>query len=100
MSGREGEPETSRWRGSEAQRVGGHHAAVLHHGGADGSQVVEELLGLARAQSLDVGQDPLVRLEEESGQRDTLRSARAHTPAFHKINLRRLCKRVWQKQTP
>lgn len=49
---------------SEAQRVRGHHAAVLHHGGADGSQVLEELLGIPGAQSLDVSQDPLVRLQE------------------------------------
>lgn len=42
----------------------GHHAAVLHHGGADGSQVLEELLGIAGAQGLGVGQDPLVRLQE------------------------------------
>lgn len=41
----------------------GHHAAVLHHGGADGPQVLVELLGIWRAQALDVGQDPLVRLQ-------------------------------------
>lgn len=48
---------------SEAQRVHGHHAAVLHHGAADGPQILEELLGVWRAQGLDVCQDPLVRLQ-------------------------------------
>lgn len=56
---------------SEAQRVRGHHAAVLHHGGADGPQVLEELLGFPGAQSLDVSQDPLVRLQEWQSDRDS-----------------------------
>ena len=38
-----------RGRGLEAQRVRGDHAPVLHHGGGDGTQVLEELLGLAGA---------------------------------------------------
>lgn len=49
----------------EAQRVGGDHASLLHHGCGDGPQVLEELPGLTGAQSLDVSHDPVVGLRSE-----------------------------------
>lgn len=50
---------------SEAQRVRGDHAPLLHHGCRDGPQVLEELSGLTGVQSLDVSHDPVVGLRSE-----------------------------------
>lgn len=49
----------------ETQRVRSHHSSVLHHGCRDSPHVLEELSGLAGAQSLDVTHDPLVGLGSE-----------------------------------
>lgn len=51
---------------SEAQRVRRHHPSILHHGSTDGPQVLEELSGLAGAQSPDVDHDPLMALKGQS----------------------------------
>lgn len=50
----------------EAQRVRRHHPSILHHGSTDGPQVLEELSGLAGAQSLDVEHDPLMPLKGQT----------------------------------
>lgn len=50
----------------EAQRVRRHHPSILHHSSTDGPQVLEELSGLAGAQSLDVDHDSLMSLKRQS----------------------------------
>ena len=49
----------------EAQRVRSHHSSVLHHGGRDGAQVLEDLSGLTGAQGADVSHDSVVGLGRE-----------------------------------
>lgn len=51
----------------ETQWVSRHHASILHHGCRDGPQVLEDLPGLAGAQSLDVTHDPVVGLKIKGG---------------------------------
>ena len=49
----------------EAQRVRSHHPPVLHHGGRDGLQVLEELSGLTGSQGLGATHDPLIGLRDK-----------------------------------
>lgn len=50
---------------SETQWVRRHHPAILHHGCRDGPHVLEELPGVAGAQSCDVSHDPVMGLGSE-----------------------------------
>lgn len=45
----------------------GDHPSVFHHGLGDGTQVLEDLLGAARPQEVDVMHDAIVSLVEERG---------------------------------
>lgn len=76
----------------EAQRVRRHYASILHHGSTDGPQVLEELSGLAGAQSLDVDHDPLMRLKGQSRVIYQHKPAQTRTPCFKNQVQGVLCK--------